>query len=158
MLDEHASSDFDEDSFLPSYRHGPTDGMPSISQFDSIMEPLDDEFHAGLNFQKSNSLDIYLNKSQFHSHSDNVMDTDEDVDDIPFEGRDEVDYQKHIFNNRNTSAGSRQFKKVETNSLNSNESPVYAGFEFLDQSELQDVTDEEINQQNFGDKSKLAEF
>ena len=157
FLDGNASSDFDEDSFMPSYNRGPNDTMPSLSQFDSMMEPLDDEFHAGLNFKNTTSMKTYSNQSRDHfEHSDDVMDTDDDVDDLPLENREETDFRKP-----KTGKLYPDIKKLDeyTNkNLESDDSPDAKEYEFLDQSELVDVTDEEINQQNFGGRNEGEKF
>ncbi|XP_002154234.2 uncharacterized protein LOC100214527 isoform X1 [Hydra vulgaris] len=75
---EH-SSDFDENEFLPTIPNSLQQDFPSISQYDSMIEPRDDEFLHGLNFYNAS----------LSSHQDMVDDyfnsTDNEVDDLPDE-------------------------------------------------------------------------
>ena len=140
FLEGH-SSDYDEDSFLPR-----TGAPPSLSQYDSLMEPLDDEFHAGLDFQNvtarsvsdfgvpDNLLTRNGDKRQQSNRETLADDTDEDIDDLPVE---ETDGTTRY--GRSTNMGT----SVEGN-----------GFEFVNKADLHDVTDEEINDQNVGRRNK----
>ena len=146
------SSDFDEDSFLPGGESGrghPYEEFPSMSQFDSMMEPLDDDFHAGLDFQnvtaRSNS-DFGLPDRYVHDKKNNdtirAEDTDEDIDDLPIE---ETDGSTRYANIASLDSPQRG-KQVAVNEGN--------GFEFVDKEDLRDVTDEEIKEQITGQSSK----
>ncbi|XP_066931142.1 reticulophagy regulator 3-like [Clytia hemisphaerica] len=137
-------SDFDEDSFLP---YSSQNEFPSMSQFDSMMEPLDDEFHAGLDFQnvtaRSNNdfgiPDSYLHNEKNNGNNDTLRldDTDEDIKDLPIE---------------ETDGSSTRFANIARQESPQHESNI--GFEFVDKEDLHDVTDEEINEQNAGQGQK----
>ena len=153
------SSDFDEDSFLPGGGSGgshPCEEFPSMSQFDSMMEPLDDDFHAGLDFQNVTARSVnefgvpdrYLQDEKKESDTQNANetiradDTDEDIDDLPIEETDGSTRYAKIASLDSPQHG----KRVSTSEGN--------GFEFVDKEELHDITDEEINEQNTGQSSK----
>lgn len=131
MREDH-SSDYDEDSFLP---HGTSD-LPSMSQFDSMMEPLNDEFHQGLDFQNMTSKSSYFGIPEIYQHDQENRkighdDTDDDIDDLPIEETD----------------GSTRYANIvsyDSGIGKSGEIKESGGFEFVDKTELQDITDEEL--------------
>ncbi|XP_065666610.1 reticulophagy regulator 2 isoform X2 [Hydra vulgaris] len=75
---EH-SSDFDENEFLPIIPNSLQQDFLSISQYDSMMEPRDDEFLHGLNFYNA-SLSSHQGMVDDYFNS-----TDNEVEDLPDE-------------------------------------------------------------------------
>lgn len=123
-----------------------------MSQFDSMMEPLDDDFHAGLDFQNVEARSVsdfglpdrYAHDNKKRSNNDTICgdDTDEDIDDLPIEETDGSTRYANIASLDSPQHG----KRVTTNDGN--------GFEFVDKEDLRDVTDEEIKEQNIGQSNK----
>lgn len=128
-----------------------------MSQFDSMMEPLDDDFHAGLDFQNVTARSVsdfglpdpYVHEDKKQSRdqgnvNDTIRgeDTDEDIDDLPIEETDGSTRYANIVSLDSPQHG----KRVAVNDGN--------GFEFVDKEDLRDVTDEEIKEQNTGQSSK----
>ena len=66
--------------------------MPSLSNFDSMMEPYNDEFHSGLAFPDHDE-SLRNNTENILEAAANNLDTDDEFDDLPFE--DEAD-GRHI--------------------------------------------------------------
>jgi len=163
-------SEEDEDPFLPSE---PSDSlvMPSLSNFDSMMEPLD-EFHNGLNFKN-------LSVQSLNRGPSNVYyDTDDDLDDLlPLDHTDsrvqgssqsntalrqrskdrsshsgvhsstpniDVDLRTRIQKRLHTQATSTRQAHLQYQQKSAEEDQEY---EILDRSELSDITDEEIQAQ-----------
>lgn len=154
---EDHSSDYDEDSFLPSYDYGVSE-MPSLSHFDSMMEPLEDEFHAGLDFRNITATSFNnTTHSNFGipSHIGDEDLTSDDIDDIPLEETEDNSHRKvsddRLFHLR-YDAKQKQ-RQEDINYYNDIEFDVDQEFEFLDRTELDDVTDEEIMEQNVGNHS-----
>jgi len=115
------------------------------------MEPLDDEFHAGLDFQNVTARsvsdfgipDSFLADNNGRPQANRKIhadDTDEDVDDLPVE---ETDGTTRYANLVSYPSAVGRASKTETSSDGN-------GFEFIDKTDLRDVTDEEINEQNAG--------
>ena len=114
-----------------------------MSQFDSMMEPLEDEFHAGLDFHNARAQSV--NNSTYtpdlNRAATNADDTDEDIEDLPIEETD----------------GSTRYANIASldSPRHSGKKPIEAsGFEFVDKKDLNNVTDEEINEQNTGQSKK----
>jgi len=149
---EDHSSDYDEDSFLPSYDYGVSE-MPSLSHFDSMMEPLDDEFHAGLDFRNITATSFNISHSNFGipSHGEEDL-TSDDIDDIPLEEVEDSSHRK-VSDDRLFHLKYNARQKQDENDYNDIEFDVDQEFEFLDRTELDDVTDEEIMEQNVGNHS-----
>jgi len=162
--EEKDGSDYDDDlCFLPStYDYEPTiDEMPSMSNFDSMMEPLDDDFHAGLDFRHISPVDNTNDDSNFGVPSNyDDGETSEDIDDIV------ADSVEDFFGNKKASSSStltrRQQKQSDEqkqrqinfeNYDDGVEFDVDQEFEFLDRTDLDDVTDEDIMEQNVGSHS-----
>ena len=119
--------------------------MPSMSAFDSMMEPLDDDFHRGLDF-RSVTLNTNNDASNFGLPDDYVDEdlTSEDIDDIPFEDE------------QGRKISSDKIEKELEHAYSDSDSiefDVDQEFEFLDRTELYNVTDEEIMEQNVGGHS-----
>jgi len=140
-------SDYDADSFLPSERFGIDEPLPSMSQFDSLMEPIDDEFHAGLNFNEVKSVSSrfgipmeYQKETENKSFASDDYDTDNEIEELPLEQTDFLKPQSNYF---------------DDNNIPSNEVKEDTEYEMLEKSELLNVTDEELNQEiNSGKNSK----
>lgn len=154
--DDHSDGN-EEDPFLPSYNHNIPDEMPSLSAFDSMMEPLDDEFHRGLDFR--NITVASNNNSNNLGLPDDYVDEDvtsEDIDDIPFEDEvRKISTERHFHASRDKKNPTDEeigdvYDYEDSDSV---EFDVDQEFEFLDRTELYDVTDEEIMEQNIGGHS-----
>lgn len=158
---EENSSDYDEDAFVPSYNFQPGQGMPSLSQFDSMMEPLNDDFYGGLDFKNvsattSANFGIPSNYQRHHSNDDVGQDTDEDVEDIPVEQADGVRFARVVTTNENISDHKERGLTRTIKSDDDVDETSYRDrqeYEFLDRTELHNVTDEEINEQAIGQTS-----
>jgi len=152
---EGHSSDYDEDSFLPSYSHVANE-MPSLSNFDSMMEPLDDEFHAGLDFRNVTATSAAsFNTSNFgipthhqqepqQGNEDDVTSDDiTDISDLPDDDTEQEEERKL------SSSDNRLFHTSSQKSMEQNyneedfEFDVDQEFEFLDRTELADYTDDD---------------
>lgn len=135
--------------------------MPSLSQFDSMMEPLNDDFYGGLDFKNvsattSANFGIPSNYQRHHSNDDVGQDTDEDVEDIPVEQADGVRFARVVTTNENISDHKERGLTRTIKSDGDVDETSYRDrqeYEFLDRTELHNVTDEEINEQAIGQTS-----
>ena len=130
--------------------------MPSLSAFDSIMDPLDDEFHSGLDFRNVTATTNNNSNSNFGlpDHYGDEDLTSEDIDDIPFE---EVEGNQRKISDEIFFRQKQQYQQEQHTNIDNYddgiEFDVDQEFEFLDRTELYDVTDEEIMEQNVGGHS-----
>ena len=89
-------TDDDDDLHTTDFAQGLS--MPSLSQYDSIMEPYD-EFHYGLKFPDHDvSLRTLPNQSALDIAPDQYN-TDDEIDDLPFEDETEGPSQTHMVKN-----------------------------------------------------------
>lgn len=154
---EEFSSDNVEQSFLSSFSYQVPDEMPSLSNFDSIMEPVDDDFQRGLDFRNITLASNNTSNFGLPNYDDEDV-TSEDIDDIPFEGHRKFSKEDRFTEptDEDVHEQSKLLRDVYDCSGSDNDSEIFdvdQEFEFLDRTELYNVTDEEINEQNVGGHS-----
>lgn len=136
----------DLDDYLPSEVYQLPSEMPSMSHFDSLMEPLDDEFYKGLNFADF-SLRVPANDSD---------DTDDEVEDLPMDTSTvRRRYTPHATHRRtarvkeppNSSTPNTFQQDGQPSAIRQGTGQPGADeqdYEFLDQSELDEYSEEEL--------------
>lgn len=144
-LQDDTASDLDE--YLPSEVYQLPSEMPSMSHFDSLMEPLDDEFYKGLNFAD------YSLRVPANNYDDT---TDDEVEDLPMDSstirRRHTPHTMH----RRTARVTEPPNSSTPNTFQQDGQPgaIRQGtgqpgadeqdYEFLEQSELDEYSEEEL--------------
>lgn len=142
-----------------------------------MMEPLDDEFHAGLDFDNvsARSYSDFGIPDEFKDQLKRQTgeDTDDDIDLIPADDfpDDQIDAELRYAsivpnpNLPNSKAGNSHQTEIRQRSHHQHQQQEQPPsikqdqeFELLDKRELQDVTDEEINEQNIGRQGRAPDI